>query len=156
MRFETHADYRLPLDPPPESSDWSEMDHSKRIHVLDQVLIFTVTVRENESGVSVDVLSEGCDRIPVKVEFIVAPGSVVTGDSFALPARPGGSITAGSGSVSFSDAGDRITIGPAFAKHWYTESMRGSEPQSRSEFTLYFTGYTPIEQRFEITSSDIL
>jgi hypothetical protein len=79
----------------------------------------------------------------------------VTGDSFALPGKPGGSITVKRGEVTASTGSDRITIGPAFGDHHFTESMRGSEPQSTGEFTLYFTATTPIDRKVVIEAASI-
>lgn len=152
LRFETHADYRLPLDPPPESPMWAEMDHAKRTRVKDQVLTFEVLVREIEHGVELTVASLGCTRVPVKLEFVLTPGTVITGEHFALPGKPGGSITVGAGMVTAREGNDSVTIGPGFSDHWFSESMRGSEPQAQHEFTLYFTGFTPIERTITITS----
>jgi hypothetical protein len=151
MRFESHGDYRLPLDPAPDTPMWRDMDHGKRVHVKDLSLIFEVEIREITNGVSLMVRSTGCDRVPVKLEMIVSRGATIKGENFVLPGKPGGSITVETGSVTATTARDQISIGPGFATHWFTESMRGSNPQSSEEFTVYFTDYTPIERTVEIT-----
>ena len=155
MRFETHADYRLPLDPPPEATTWREIDHSKRIRVKDQVLVFDVGAREIEGGVELSIRTTGCDRVPVKLEMILSAGAMIKGDNFVLPGNAGGSITVESGFVTATTAADEIRLGPGFGGHWFTESMRGSDAQSKSDFTVYFTGYTPIKKIVEITGKTV-
>ncbi len=178
LRFTTVAGYQLPFDTPPDTSVWEDMDHALRRHVKKLTLEFTVDIREtggNEPGVELSVSVDGCDRVPFKMEMIVTPDAVISGDEFSLVGRPGTAVTAGDGSaadgsspVDEEAAGDEggagryvhvrlgndaIALGPAFAEHRYAESMRGSDPQSSGEATVYFTDVTPVERTITITRS---
>jgi hypothetical protein len=126
------------------------MDHSRRGHV--RILDFDVrlTVLPVADGVELEVETEGCDRVPVKIEFVCSSGGTVTGESFVVPGNAGNNITVTSGMVQISKDSSRFEIGPAFGSHHYTAEMRGSEPPSSDEFTIYFTGFTPIRKRITI------
>jgi len=151
--FKTQGSYRMPLDEAPNTSEWALLDHSSRKVVNIVELAMIVHVTETTDGLAVHIESEGCDRVPVKVEMCFSPGCVVEGDSFIVHGEAGGDIIVKSGFVDVKKGPDRIRIGPAFAKHAYAPQMRGSEPQSDSEFTVYFTGYTPLKRDIIICSS---
>lgn len=153
LSFNTHGLYRMPLDEAPVTSEWASIDHSSRKVVNIIKLAMTVDVSETIGGLAVHIESEGCDRVPVKVEMCFSPGCVVEGDSFIVNGEAGGDIIVKSGFVDVKKGADRIRVGPGFAKHAYAPQMRGSEPQSTSEFTVYFTGYTPLKQDIIIHST---
>jgi hypothetical protein len=148
--FKTTGDYRLPLDPPPETSDWRSMDHSRREHVRVLDLEVMVEVLPLSDGVEIEIETEGCERVPVKLEFVLDDGCLVFGESFVIQGNPGQGITATSGTVTARKGDSAFEIGPAFGLHHYTETMRGSEPPSRNGFTLYFTDSSPLRRRVKI------
>jgi hypothetical protein len=150
LTFKTSGDYRLPLDPPPESPIWEEMDHSRREHVRILDLELTVDILPRNDGVEIEVETAGCDRVPFKLEMIFDNGCLVTGESFVTQGGPGQSITATTGAVKVRKGGTALEIGPAFGVHNYTSAMRGSEPRNREGFTLYFTDFTPVRRRIKI------
>ncbi len=156
LRFTTSADYRLPFDTPPGSARWDEMDHSTRRRVKELTLEFTVDIVEVERGIELAISVTGCDRVPFKAEMLFTAGAVITGAGFTLAGREGTGITAGSLSEegSFVDVrlgSEALTVGPAFARHRYTSTMRGSDPPGDDEATLYFTDYTPVNRTIRIT-----
>lgn len=148
--FKTQGNYRMPFEEKPQTSDWRKMDHSKRqlVNILD--LVFYVDIYEKEDGLDLHIVSEGCDRVPVKLEFCFTPYSICEGESFVLTGEPGQSMVLKSGYISANKGNDTITIGPAFGLHNYASDMRGSEPQSENDYTVYFTDYTNIDKRVEI------
>ncbi|NLC68387.1 MAG: hypothetical protein GX754_06305 [Clostridiaceae bacterium] len=150
LTFNTQGFYWMPFEEAPLTSDWRKMDHGKRqrVNVLD--LVFNVYIEEYEKGLEVSFTAEGCDRVPVKVEFRFSPPCMVHGETFALQGEPGQSIVAKSGYVHVRKGIDTVTIGPAFANHTYATGMRGSEPQSKSGYTIYFTDFTPVNRKFRI------
>jgi hypothetical protein len=146
LTFKTQGWYRMPFEEPPATSNWREMDHNKRemVNILD--LIFHVYITEIEEGLKVRVVTEGCDRVPVKLEFCFTPNCIVSGESFDLTGEPGQSIVIKSGYVEVRKGTNIINIGPGFGKHNYASEMRGSEFRSKSEYTVYFTDYTNIDR----------
>ena len=66
-------------------------------------------------------------------------------------AQPGGFICASEGNIALSDTdGDRITFKGAFAKHFYHKTMRGSVPVSPSQYTVFFTDFSPVDRKISI------
>ncbi len=150
LSFKTQGHYWMPFEETPPTSDWRKMDHGKRklVNILD--LVFDVFIEESEEGINMHLAVNGCDRVPVKVEFCFSPYSMVQNENFAAMGEPGQSMVVKSGFVDVRNGIDTIKIGPAFGKHAYTTEMRGSEPQSKSDYTVYFTDYTNFERDIKI------
>jgi hypothetical protein len=126
----------------PETSDWWKMDHTKREKISGPDLDFTVIINEIESGIAVNVKTDGCDRVPVKLEVCFSAGSSISSESFMCEGVAGGSIVAASGNIKVNKGMDSIEVGPAFGKHNFVGGYAGSETSSRDHFTIYFTDYT--------------
>ena len=150
MEFTAHAGYRWPLETPPGTSVWDEMDHSKRKTVSKLSLTYNVRVETTDTGARLHVSTSGCDRVPVKVEFCFTGGCTVRGENFLVQGKPGNAITVGDGMVDVNLGLDKMKIGPAFMQHHYDSSMRGSVEQDKNGFTVYFTEYTNIDKTIEI------
>ena len=150
LSFKTQGFYRMPFKETPETSDWRKMDHSKRELANSLDLKIDVYIYEKEDGVDLRVVSEGCDRVPVKLEFGFTPYAIIDGNSFSIIGEPGQSIVIKSGEVKVSKGIDAISISPAFGNHTFTTDMRGSEPQSKNDYTIYFTDYTNIDRTVNI------
>lgn len=152
MEFTAAGRYRWPFETPPNTSVWDEMDHSKRKSVNEISLNFAVDFIISDSGVMMDVKTEGCDRVPLKLEFCFTGGCSVDGPGFMIDGTAGNSIIAGDGIVKASMGLNEISVGPGFAEHKYASAMRGSVPKSKNDFTVYFTGFSNIEKTIEITT----
>lgn len=149
MEFTAHADYRWPFETPPSTSVWDDMDHSKRKRVSKLSLTYTVDFILNEDGVDMKISTKGCDRVPFKIEFCFTGGCSVEGDGFFIDGTAGNSIIT-KGAVTASLGTDAITVGPGFAEHKYASAMRGSVPQSKGDFTVYFTDFTNVDKEIGI------
>lgn len=146
LEYNAYMTYYLPFDNLTEELEWGNMHYEKR-KLTDKIrLNIRVLIREIEDGVRVRIKTDGCDRVPVKIELGFDPGCLVEGDSFVLRGKPGESIVASSGLVRVSKEDDIISVGPAFGKHIFTSEMRGSEPQSENDFTVYFTDFTHLDR----------
>lgn len=145
MSFAASGSYRLPFDTPPNTSVWSEMDHTKRRTVNHLNLIFAVDFTFTEHGVCFRVQVSGCDRVPLKLECCFTGNCVMTGEKFTMKATPGEWVIPGKGHVTAEMEGHRIRVGPAFASHRYAAGMRGSVLPSRQDYTVYFTEFTPVD-----------
>jgi hypothetical protein len=150
MKFCTSGGYRLPLDPPPDSPFWEDMDHSKREIAKKLDLEIYVRITPMDEGADVHVSTKGCDRVPIKAELSFSPGGVVQGESFAAEAAAGSHLTVKSGMVKVLQGNSGISVGPAFASHYYDDDMRGTEPPLPGRFTLYFTDFTNTDRTISI------
>lgn len=151
MEFTSGGRYKMPLDTPPDTNIWDEMDHSLRKIVNEVNLKFVIDFKFKDNGVVLNVKTEGCDRVPLKLEFCFTGGCSIEGESFMADGIAGNSIIVGSGDVKASLGLSEIKVGPGFAEHKYASSMRGSVPQSSNDFTVYFTGFSNIEKSVEIS-----
>ena len=146
LEFNAHGRYLMPLEEKPATSDFLKMDHSKRKTVNHLDLDYTVDIEMIEEGVKIDIKTEGCDRVPFKLEFCLTGNCIVKGKNFIKKGTPGESIIVGEKLVEAYIGNDKLEIGPGFMSHHYAENMRGSDPQSKSDFTMYYTGYTNIDK----------
>lgn len=153
MEFTAKGSYKWPFETKQDTTVWDEMDHTSRKYVKHLELKYSVDFRFTDTGITMDVKTEGCDRVPMKIEFCFSGGSLVEGPGFMADGTAGGSIIAGEGNVRVSKALDAITVGPGFAEHRYAASLRGSVPKSINDYTVYFTGYTNIDKTIEITTN---
>lgn len=150
LSFETTGSYRMPFETPPNTWEWHKMDHSKRESVNKLSLKMKVIVEDNEDELILNVSTEGCDRVPFKVEFGFTPDSVVYTEKFSIKGHAGDSVIIKNGAFEVRKGHDAVGIDGAFGKHTYASEMRGSDPQSKGEFTVYFTEYTNLEKKIII------
>ncbi len=152
MTFETSADYKRPFDTPPEGSEnyWS-MDYSSRESVCLCEYGYILDLTFTERGIDLHIRTTGTPNVPFKLEFATAPDIYVKAGAAMTMAQAGGFICASEGAVSLSDAnGGKITFEGAFAKHFYHSTMRGSVPVSPSQYTVFFTDFSPVDRTVSI------
>lgn len=152
MEFTSFGRYKWPFETPPETSIWEDMDHTSRKSVNEVSLKFKIDFQIDEKSVTMNVKTEGCDRVPLKLEFCFTGGCAIAGPGFMLDGKAGNSVIVGAGEVKASLGLNEISVGPGFAEHKYAASMRGSVPKSNNDFTVYFTGFSNIEKTIEITA----
>ena len=150
MTFTAYGSYKKPFEVPPETSDWHQMDHSKRPVVNEVELTYDVNVAMKDHTIELKVQTTGCDRVPFKIEFCFSPKSKISGNGYILHGTPGGYVNALNGDVKVKAGEDTMTVGPAFSKHDYTHNLRGSVPKSSTDFTVYFTEFTNIDKTIKI------
>lgn len=145
-----YADYRLPFETPPSTSVWDEMDNKSRERVNKLELKYTFSVEAKENKYILGVKTEGCDRVPFKMELCFKPGCVIKTDNVTLNAVENGQAIIKNGDFTASKGNDIIKFSGAFGSHRYAEDMRGSEPKNSSAFTVYFTDFTNVDQELII------
>lgn len=142
LYYKARGWYYKPFKEKQETSDWWKMDHSKREKIYGPDLDIIVSVNEIEDGIEVNVKTEGCDRVPIKLEMCFNEGSSIKSDGFMCEGNAGGFITAVSGNINVTKGLDAIKVGPAFAKHNFVGGYAGSETPSKDYFTVFFTDFT--------------
>lgn len=150
LTFETSGSYRMPFETPPSTWQWDKMEHSKRAIVNKLNMKMQVTVEDKDNELLIGIKTEGCDRVPFKAEFCFAPDCVINTEDLSIKAIAGDSILIKDGAFEARRGYDAVCIEGAFGKHNYTSDMRGSDPQSKGEFTVYFTEYTNLDKKISI------
>jgi hypothetical protein len=153
MRFAAHGWYYLPFKEKPPTPDWWAMDNAAREKIHGPDLEITVDVAPRPAGIDVRIATAGIDRLPLRVEIGIAPaGCMVRTPAVMTGAAAGDALIVKEGMVTLSRDADRMTMGPGFAEHAYIGGKFGSEPRGMDEYTLYFTGFTPVERTIQIRS----
>ncbi|HOP11122.1 MAG TPA: hypothetical protein PK629_06505 [Oscillospiraceae bacterium] len=152
MEITAVDDYMLPFETPPATSDWFAMDHSIRKKVCVCTLKITIDFIELENGLKLRVKTEGTEKVPFKLEYVVIPNCKVETENLVMDAHAGEYISLKNGNVRLEhiDKGHTITVKGMFCKHLYHKTLRGSVPQVKDSFTIYSTDFTPIDREVEI------
>lgn len=149
MKFHAHGTYYLPFEEELEI-EWGEMNYDQRKIGREVDLYVNLSFKEIEAGIEITMDTEGCDQVPLKVEFIVPADSIIEGKSFLMKGKAGSSLAAKEGEIKISQGTDSILIDSAFADHLYTEDMRGTEALSEHHFTIFYTAFTNLKKFFKI------
>jgi hypothetical protein len=136
----------------PDTSDWWAMDNPNRRPKTEGLpLDTTLDIVKRPDGIDLHIRTEGIDQLPLRMEFSFLPGGYVRTEHFLQRAKAGESINVIGGTVeACGPTGECITIGPAFSEHDFTDRMGGAYPLSDKHYTVYFTGYTPVERVIKI------
>jgi hypothetical protein len=146
LNYSAQGWYYKPFKEKPETSDWWQMDHSKREKIYGPDLNIVVTLEEINEGINVNIKTEGCDRVPLKIEMCFNEGGIVKSEGFICEATAGRAITALSGNLKVTKGMDTIEVGPAFGKHNLVAGYAGGEASSRNHFTIFFTDVTNFDR----------
>ncbi len=152
MQFSGHGEYKGLFSEPPETSNWFKMDHTKRpvLHSCD--LDFTVDITDLPDGLAMDIRVDNTPRVPWKMEFVIPSGTRLETNEAIMDTSSNGSIAIKQGDMRLEDVktGCEVTVRGLFAEHMYHTNMRGSVPPVQGAYTVYVTGYSPLEKHMEI------
>ncbi len=151
-----NAGYRSQLSEKPETSDWRKMDHSKRQIVNVQNFHTEITVHMLEDGVTLDIETSGCDRIPTKLEISMQPNGKFFTDSVTMRPKEGEYIYLNGNAHYFIDLYRYFEIEGGFRKHTMGNDMRGTAPVNPKKFTIALTETTPQKSTVTIRAKSIL
>ena len=155
MTFRGHGEYKGLFPEPPASPDWDKMNHSLRpvIHSCD--LDYTLDVTDREDGADLRIQVDNTPRVPFKLEFVLPAGIRLETDQVMLDTTSGGQLTIKEGDMRIEDlaSGSEVTVRGLFAEHMYHKNMRGSIPPRANSFTVYSTGFSPIDREIRIRFS---
>ncbi len=148
--------YHSQLDEVPETSDWRKMDHSKRRTVNVQNFHTEITVHILDDGVTIDIETSGCERIPTKLEISMQPGGKLYTDSIKMMPRAGDYLFLDGDAQYFIDAFRYFEIKGGFSEHLTGNGMRGTTPVNPTKFTIALTDATPQSSTVTILAKTIL
>ena len=145
-----NAGYKTRLTEKQETSNWWRMDHTKRDVINLQNFHTEITVHILEDGVTLDIETSGCERIPTKLEIAMAPGGKLFTRSMMTQPKAGDYFfLADERAQYFVDGVRYFEIEGGFFEHWNAEHMRGAVPVNAGKFTIAMTTSTP--QRSTVT-----
>ncbi len=127
--------------------DWSRMDNGGRAKSEVQNLISRVTIVEDHGRFSIEIEMEGCDHVPVAVEFGFRRGGRLSGATPVEGVAEAFLLKEGTGTYEFE--GQVIVFGPGQADHRYVQ-LRGALPRLDG-LNVYLTGFTPFRKRLLIS-----
>ncbi|MDW2799833.1 hypothetical protein RZO55_19880 [Clostridium boliviensis] len=134
--------YYLPFKEPQDTTDWWQMDHTKREKLNGPDMNFVITATEVKDGMDITIETAGIDRAPVRIELAFDAGCRVESPYFISEGNAGGGIVAKEGIVTASKGKYAITTGPGFGTHNYVAGKFGSQGRSQDCYTVYFTDFT--------------
>jgi hypothetical protein len=153
LEQELEGFYYQPL--PPEDvrpdDDWLLTPKSLRAHSNFTHLHSSVEIHETPDGCELSLVMSGTDEVPMAVEITLRPGGKLTGDS--LTPVPGlvNAYILGEGLATYELAGSRVTIGPGFRRHSWTQ-MHYAQPRLEG-LSVYMTGFTPLKQTIKFSAA---
>ncbi len=150
MRWEGRGNYRLPLEPPVETSDWWKMDHTRRKTVRELTLSIDVAVTPCEDGLELDVQTGGCDDVPVRLEWNFAGGVQLETQSAVLLWNPGARLVVREGDIVAGGVDGEIRLGPCFGENRLVDGLWGALPVSKAHMNAYCTAPSPINRRLSL------
>ena len=142
--------YHGPLPEKPATPVWKEMDHSKRPVINKVQLIYHVDLTLKDAGVTIDIRSEGMDKVPYKVEFCFTAPCMVKNKNELFEGQQGKHMAFNEGDIDIEKDNNILRITNTHNSHIYHDIMRGSVPKSMSAFTIYYTGFTHIDEHIQI------
>ena len=149
LEAEAQSWYYLPFKEKQDTSDWWEMDQSKREKLISSRLKTTLEIREKEQGLELNLKAEGLDRLPLRLEICIPAGVSIEHPAFALEAGAGESMILKDGYLEIHDGLTTVEIGPGFGEHSFKGHYSGEEINSAG-YTVYANGYTPLEKHFSL------
>lgn len=144
--------YKRPFVQPPETSDWRQMDHTKRENVSMQDFDMQVDVLFTDSGVRLDMKVTGCENVPVKLELIVEPDGKYSVDDMEMWLRKGAYVYQKCDGATYQYADLRtLSISGGFFAHTFGEHMRGTIPGEQESASIAMTTFSPFAKQVELS-----
>ncbi|MBQ9119148.1 MAG: hypothetical protein IJY09_03700 [Lachnospiraceae bacterium] len=144
--------YYLPFPEKPESSDWWQMDHSRRPRKTGPDMEITVKIEEQEHGLAVTVRTAGVSGAPWRIETAFAGIEELATEQEKVSVTGEERLVVAQGEVQAGNERNIIRIGPGFAKHRFIDGKEDSEAKQPGCATVYFTDYTEFEHTILITT----
>ena len=124
-------------------------DLSKRTKVITSKLDVGVAVKETEDGLTINIDTEGLDRLPLRLEVMTPAGAVLNHPAFQQTANAGQAIILRDGCLRIENGTDILEIGPGFGEHTFKGHYSGEE-KNEVGTTICCTAYTPVHREFFI------
>lgn len=140
--------YYLPWEKPQDTSDWWEMDHTKRDKIYTEELKTMVRIDESEDGIKLNMKAEGLAGLPLRVEVKLPEKSRLEYDKANILRKGRRKLIVKSGEIMVIHENRKLKISGGAAEHTFTGHY--SESDGTDEIILYFNLYTPCEHSIRI------
>ncbi len=135
--------YYLPFPEKPPTSDWWKMDNASRPKKLGPNMDIDVVIRETEDGIDVDIATSGVEGAPWRVELAFSGIDRISNEHMTMPVHGDEVLVLRDSDFTVSSGGVcRMTVGPCFGAHHFTEGKEDSEARTPGAATVYLTDYT--------------
>lgn len=147
-----HCDwgYVRPLGKPDHPIKDGRTNKEHRQAVLMQIYDVTMDIKLLKDGVNLKIVSDSCNRLPFKVEFIYPPDGFFNCDQVQCNTSKGQHILVKSNDYTYHKGGYTISCDGAFGETTYHSTLRGSLPPIAGAFTVYYTGFSPTTKEINI------
>ncbi len=152
MKFRADGWYYMPFKEKPSTTDWWQMDNSKRERIISNYTEIIVEVTDIEDGIEVDIKTNGIDRIPLRVEMSLPVDGKIYADNFVLEAKGGNSMVLKNGEIKYVKDNKVLRISGGFASHEFIRGGYSEDSVNDMNFILYFTEYTNFDHKISITT----
>lgn len=137
----------LPRELLPGDGDWSKMPRELRPISEVQKLDVVITIHEIDGGLKIHFHVSGTDNVPLAIELAFGHEGKLSGVTNVKDIADAYLLTDDSGTYIVGD--DKLTFGPARAKHSWTQ-IRGASPKLDAQ-SVYITDFTPFDFELRIT-----
>ena len=149
-----HGWYYLPWtdEKRPATSDWWEMDNSKRDKKMgpDMDIDVWVTESKDKDGIDVRVKTSGVEGAPWRIELSFTGATFLENGHLATHLTGNEALTVKDDYVELSNHKDTLIVGPAFGAHRFMEGKEDSELRNAGASTIYFTDYTGFDHTITV------
>lgn len=149
LSYTANGWYYLPWKEKPATSDWWQMDHSKRDLMITSDLRTVVTLTELEDGLEISVETDGLDRLPLRMELCVPADVTLENDHFCLETAAGKSMVLSDDYVTMTKGLHTIEFGPGACEHHFKGHYSGEEVNADG-YTIYCNTYTPTKKVYTL------
>lgn len=146
LKYKANGWYYLPFGKSVGTSDWWKMDHSQREILNNSELEVQIELIELADGLDIRIKSEGCDKIPVRVEIGLPSESILENEFFYTKTVVGKSMILRRAEATLHHEEQHISIGPGFGTHEFEGHYSGEE-KNENDYTLMFNDYTNLDNR---------
>lgn len=102
--------YYLPFDEPQNTSDWWEMDKTKRKKLLPERLNTRLEIRELPEGLELHLKADGLKGLPLRLEICIPAGTTVENEHFYMKAEAGSGMILRDGCLQVKDSDRELVM----------------------------------------------
>ena len=153
LQYNIEHGYVRPLPENPGTTIWHEIKHENRKTANLQQFFITADIELHDDYVNLILTYKGTVNVPYRLEFDLLPGGMLDTEQLRMEGNRGGAVILKKDRAAYTFNYDTIAIesgGQETWEHDYTTTMRGADSQSPEKFSVYMTGFTPVNHLIKI------